>query len=570
MVTISILATVTTEVIGDEDDAMIAIIETAPSDLLIKEGESSTLSCTSDHPWFFCVWVHPSGSKKCSLAEEGEYKSVCEGMENIRIRGDGNTCQLDIMNITQEDQGEYMCLLSQAEVFHTDRVFVNVEVATPANLSIRKVGDQEDSTMLDMVEGETVELVCEVTGAYPPPDLVWTIPGVEDIVVTNTTQSYYTYTPHYTHTGNTIQCSALQTYTHYTLYTHTLQIPLQVTRVGHMMARKESGTVSMGIMLAMIIIILCLTTILVFLFRRKKVLEIPTLAQEEPNSPVHNNLVNNIATIYTMEREGLYTSTPQTHRHSSEKHTNYNISSDCNISTDYTISITESSSSHSNTQSLGDLVDGNFISFIRPDSDILNNNYEGNADIQEECAHRAYRTLQDEDTPERQADHLHLENKQNILQSCLYLNHSSTSLDSSPDTIIMVLESDEELSEKEVDIKDMLDFKDRTIADKTKLSNLPVTGPKDCWKVEPEYHIEDSPSVSYILISSDKDDTINHNNDFADEVGASLVFYDETATECDSELLSDSVNVKHAVDISVGDDTVNITFVEDEVNCCEL
>ena len=161
------------------------------------------------------------------------------------------------------------------------------------------------------------------------------------------------------------------------------------------------------------------------------------------------------------------------------------------------------------------------------------------------------------------------------LLRCLYLNHSSTTLDSSPDTTIMVLESDEELSEKEVDIKDMLDFKDRTIADKTKLSNLPVTAPKDYWKVEPEYHIEDSPSVSYILISSDKNDTINHDNDSAEEVdpnkqGDSLIFYDETAMECDSELLSDSVNEKHVVDNSVGDDTVNITFVEDEVNCCEL
>ena len=146
-------------------ESRIQIIETAPSELMIREGESSTLSCTSDHPWFFCVWVHPSGSKKCSLAEEGEYKSVCEGVDNIRVRGDGNTCQLDIMNITQEDHGEYMCLLSQAEVFHTDRVFVNVEVATPVNLSMRKVGDKEDITMLDMVEGETVELVdAEVAG----------------------------------------------------------------------------------------------------------------------------------------------------------------------------------------------------------------------------------------------------------------------------------------------------------------------------------------------------------------------------------------------------------------------
>ena len=123
------------------ENGTIEIIETKPSKLLLKEGESANISCTSDQPWFFCLWRHPSGTKKCSLKEDGQYRSVCLGMENMSVHGDGNTCQLNMKNITVDDHGMYMCLLNQAELFHTDRAYVNVEVATPAKLEMKKVGD---------------------------------------------------------------------------------------------------------------------------------------------------------------------------------------------------------------------------------------------------------------------------------------------------------------------------------------------------------------------------------------------------------------------------------------------
>ena len=108
----------------DCENSQIQIIETKPSKLLIKEGESANISCTSDQPWFFCLWRHPSGTKKCSLKEDGQYRSVCLGMENMSVHGNGNTCQLNMKNITVDDHGVYMCLLNQAELFHTDWEFV--------------------------------------------------------------------------------------------------------------------------------------------------------------------------------------------------------------------------------------------------------------------------------------------------------------------------------------------------------------------------------------------------------------------------------------------------------------
>ena len=139
------------ESIESRESNQIEIIETNPSRLLIKEGESANMSCTSDQAWFFCLWRHPAGTKKCSLREDGQFKSVCQGLKNMSVHGAGHTCQLDMKNITVDDHGVYMCLLNQAELFHTDRAYVAVEVATPAQLELKKVGDLEESSILDLI-----------------------------------------------------------------------------------------------------------------------------------------------------------------------------------------------------------------------------------------------------------------------------------------------------------------------------------------------------------------------------------------------------------------------------------
>ena len=161
----------------------IEIVRTTPTSLLVKQGDSANISCTSDQPWFFCLWRHPTGTKKCSLQEEGQYRSVCSGgpLNNMSVHGDGNTCQLEMNNITVADHGEYMCLLNQAEVFHTDRAVVRVEVATPAQLNLKISGDMENRRVLDLVEGETARLECEAREAYPAPDYLWNIPDQEAV-----------------------------------------------------------------------------------------------------------------------------------------------------------------------------------------------------------------------------------------------------------------------------------------------------------------------------------------------------------------------------------------------------
>ena len=74
-----------------------------------------------------------------------------------------------------------MCLLNQADVFHTDRQFVKLEVATQAQLTFRK-GQNEIESILELVEGEIVYLECEGRRAYPAPQFKWEVSGTEIVL----------------------------------------------------------------------------------------------------------------------------------------------------------------------------------------------------------------------------------------------------------------------------------------------------------------------------------------------------------------------------------------------------
>ena len=165
----------------------LAIVSVSP-DLVVRAGESVNMSCGADQDWFFCLWKHPSGVKECTIQENGGYRSVCAGLSHINIFGGERACSVSVENVSLRDHGTYMCLLNQADVFHTDRQYVNLAVATPANLELRRLeedreetGVQEVMEVLDVVEGEVVELQCLATGAFPRPEFLWSLPGVETV-----------------------------------------------------------------------------------------------------------------------------------------------------------------------------------------------------------------------------------------------------------------------------------------------------------------------------------------------------------------------------------------------------
>ena len=157
------------------------IVATSGEHVLVKEGGEVNISCTSDQEWFFCLWRHPSGIKECTIQENGTYQSACAGMDHLEIHGSDKFCSLKVENVGVQDHGSFMCLLNQADIFHTDRRFVKLEVATPAQIMLRKRQSDEKS-VLELVEGEIVELMCEGKRAYPAPQIHWNVPGMERVL----------------------------------------------------------------------------------------------------------------------------------------------------------------------------------------------------------------------------------------------------------------------------------------------------------------------------------------------------------------------------------------------------
>ena len=165
-------------------DNMIRIIETSEERVLVREGGVTSLRCTTDQEWFFCLWRHPRGVKECIVQEDGNYTDVCSGLERLHIVGRNKSCILRIENASVEDKGSFMCLLNQADIFHTDQKTFQVNVATKGVVGIRRrrLGQSLANQTLELLDGEMVELRCECNKAFPAPEYKWTVPGRERVL----------------------------------------------------------------------------------------------------------------------------------------------------------------------------------------------------------------------------------------------------------------------------------------------------------------------------------------------------------------------------------------------------
>ena len=355
---------------------VIKIIETNPTKALVKEGNSIILSCRPSHPWFLCLWVHPSGRKACSIQDGGEHRSVCSGLENTEVVAVEDRCQLEIKNITVADHGMYMCLFSQAGVFHTDREHVMVEVATPAEITVRMAGvvEEREQHQLDLLEGEQVQLVCSATAGFPAPQFSWRIIPDNDGIASKflpvnlestmvNTSSYLNYTASTSHSGWTIQCLARQVDGEKVLYSSWQNLSLTVTKAEPLYADMTSQQgVLTGIFMSSILVILCITAVLIFLLKRSKKSVMSTdlkpITKQAIWSP-HGDI----------KAESLYSRPSDSTRQSSMEECMVEMpgSSSSSAVTNTPPQSICSSPSLNRTQSVGDIVEGNFISFSPSD-----------------------------------------------------------------------------------------------------------------------------------------------------------------------------------------------------------
>ena len=249
----------------------IRVIESEPTDTLVKAGESVSLSCRSSHPWFLCLWVHPTGKKACSIQEEGFHRNVCSGLEDAEVNADGKTCTLELRNLTSEDHGEFMCLFSQAGVFHTDRKVVNVEVATPVEARLVIPGIDEETKQLRLLEDETVEVECIGEGGNPSPEYQWFLAGVPGKTPVHLTEqtingsSFVNYTASLADSNGFLVCLTLQKRGDEIIYSSRKNISLAVIKAEPLYADfAVQNRILTGIFTGSILVILCIIAFIVF------------------------------------------------------------------------------------------------------------------------------------------------------------------------------------------------------------------------------------------------------------------------------------------------------------------
>ena len=357
-------------------------VRISPSQLMVREGDNVTLSCSSKQDWFFCLWRHPQGEKECSVQEAGHRRSVCKGggEERMEVRSTRRHCDLDMVGVRREDQGGYMCMMTQSDNYNTHQLWLQLEVAVPDTISLHLVNmDNITDNTVEMVEGETLEVVCGGGGGYPAAQYSWLVE--EQIINTNTLN----FTARsLQQSGTNITCLGVQhnRFTGEVLFTSSLTItvivlPAPALYLG-LISQSSSSLITLSFVAA-VLITLTVSLLAIFLIRRRKSPP-PSLSEESgvpspiwttkcPNKRAEINteilsgsagLMYQQKYLHPLSPSYMVTSTPVRTDHSQLSHV-------VNMSHYQQETSGLESFSQDHNQSIGDIVQGNFVSFSTSD-----------------------------------------------------------------------------------------------------------------------------------------------------------------------------------------------------------
>ena len=163
--------------------ARLRIVDSSGPQSLIRSGSSGSLHCDSNQPWFICIWKGPNGLaitktvgqvRRTALVKLRVififYQRECQGQDDKRFsvsgRGGGRRCVLDISNIKPSDAGQYSCVLADG----------GEDMTTGSTSQVLKVGVASYVSWLEpvmtYVAGQQVEITCQASDGFPPPNLV--------------------------------------------------------------------------------------------------------------------------------------------------------------------------------------------------------------------------------------------------------------------------------------------------------------------------------------------------------------------------------------------------------------
>ena len=96
--------------------------------------------------------------------------TLCGKQERLEIRGNSSTCMLVIRDPVLLDNGKWTCAISD-EKMDTVKDHRMLDMVVEGKMNLTALNNTKE-----VIEGDKVEVVCRVSGTYPPPHLAWSTP----------------------------------------------------------------------------------------------------------------------------------------------------------------------------------------------------------------------------------------------------------------------------------------------------------------------------------------------------------------------------------------------------------
>ena len=170
-------------------------VSTHATQIILEENSnhSHLLTCSSDNPWFICVWESPSGERLCSVqGRDGQVTNdqACgDGDGHLSLHANITHCSLSIETIGLMDTGTWTCALTDHNM-DTTKHHSSLDVIMPGHLWLG-IGDTDTNSDNDIMEeqiehvelfdGDRVELRCQLDNVWPVNNLSWSFSQNEKV-----------------------------------------------------------------------------------------------------------------------------------------------------------------------------------------------------------------------------------------------------------------------------------------------------------------------------------------------------------------------------------------------------